>query len=69
MPIYEQSASYMDVDLGVLVPLCIQGYSSLQKGQEEATREFAAGQGVFHVGHASLPELTVICHPGSDPFI
>ena len=60
MPICEQSASYMDVDWAVLVPLCILGYSSLKKEQEEATRKFAAGQGVYHVGHASLPDITVI---------
>ena len=50
----------MDVDWAVLVPLCILGYSSLKKEQEEATRKFAAGQGVYHVGHASLPDITVI---------
>ena len=60
MPICEQSASYMDVDWAVLVPLCILGYSSLKKEQEEATRKFAAGQGVYHVGHANLPDITVI---------
>ena len=48
------------VDWAVLVPLCILGYSSLKKEQEEATRKFAAGQGVYHVGHASLPDITVI---------